>query len=421
MSIDSEVMSLLALITQEASIISCPQIQSFTSKEDFRNSKRFTRYKNKLRTSLTQFISSTFVSWKSTFAEDPLLNWIGVTYLIRFEDLYEFEEDNLFNKASIAEKKAVDNLRIWGKLFPQYYEPNLLTSSWCEPSIRRIIQQIVESEKHQIERAIDHELANVSCQWITSKCIHSEAYDDSNYHLTLPDKTGELYEILVLLADYVHRDIERIVLYQHLSDVMSFVREEYYQKAENYIQTSQTTIEKQEETISKLESTIKEQTNQINKLKKENQKNESINSQQYIELERKYNKLKSQILKTKNPLPQPLVESPIVNDQNTKNNLKKERNYCFVMDTDDLPIYQQKLLEEFPNAKFAKGQSGIPKLNKNTIDLIIILTQFIRHSTYYGIKDEARKKNIPYIQINTKSIESIKNKILAWQEQEGEA
>ena len=62
-----------------------------------------------------------------------------------------------------------------------------------------------------------------------------------------------------------------------------------------------------------------------------------------------------------------------------------------------------QLAEYFPNAKFTNSSIT----DKERPDVVVLLTRYVKHPTYFAARDSAKVKNIPIIQCNCTNINKI--------------
>lgn len=78
----------------------------------------------------------------------------------------------------------------------------------------------------------------------------------------------------------------------------------------------------------------------------------------------------------------------------------KKYDNCFIM---------RKLYEYFYNAKFTNGIAS--EINANATDLIVVLTQYVCHGTYWGAKSISERKNIPMLNCRKVNLNTIVEQI----------
>ena len=85
------------------------------------------------------------------------------------------------------------------------------------------------------------------------------------------------------------------------------------------------------------------------------------------------------------------------------------KNYVFVSgkETEHMGVIRD-IIVEFPNSTVKYSNF---KVLANSTDLVVFLTSFMDHSTYYDIKNQCIAKDIPYVHCHTRNIKDIKRAI----------
>lgn len=85
------------------------------------------------------------------------------------------------------------------------------------------------------------------------------------------------------------------------------------------------------------------------------------------------------------------------------------KRYIFVSSKSrDGYALNNNLLKEFPNSEIKYGTFNV---QANSTDLVVVLTSYVKHCTYYGIKEQCKNKGIPMIHCYKRSVNSIKHTI----------
>ena len=64
-----------------------------------------------------------------------------------------------------------------------------------------------------------------------------------------------------------------------------------------------------------------------------------------------------------------------------------------------------KLLELFPNARFANSITA--DIDKQTADVVVLLTRYTKHGTYWGARDTSKRAGIPCIHCDNSNYNAI--------------
>ena len=94
-------------------------------------------------------------------------------------------------------------------------------------------------------------------------------------------------------------------------------------------------------------------------------------------------------------------------DEEKEETIDVDRNlrYVFVSEKgkEGYPI-NQTLLREFPNSKMLYGSCVI---DAEATDLVVLITKYLKHGTYYGMVNQCKGKHIDYIHCNKSSLEGV--------------
>ena len=58
-------------------------------------------------------------------------------------------------------------------------------------------------------------------------------------------------------------------------------------------------------------------------------------------------------------------------------------------------IIMKRLQSYFPNANFTNGISS--EINMKSTDMVVLLTRYVKHGTYWGARDSSKKAGVPYV------------------------
>lgn len=123
---------------------------------------------------------------------------------------------------------------------------------------------------------------------------------------------------------------------------------------------------------------------------------------EYDKLEEKYNSLVSQTMQQTT-----LIEEE--DEEETEivfNEANKFKHIVFIRDKKyDGCVILRKLAEYYPNAKITNGIAA--EINAKATDLIVALTSYTCHSTYWGAKSVSDRKAIPMIDIKKTNLGAI--------------
>ena len=90
----------------------------------------------------------------------------------------------------------------------------------------------------------------------------------------------------------------------------------------------------------------------------------------------------------------------------SKKNIDFNAKYLFSLDNSNAYI-ENEILKIFPNATFVNLSKGYTLHSQRKVDLVVIMTKYIRHATYYKIKEFCKQNDVPYVHCGTTNINTI--------------
>ena len=378
----------------------------FVFQEDFED-RRFDRYAKKVKDQLDTYINNLYSIIESTNSKSDIMTHLYIYLMGHFSE----DKMNEYAGYKISSKKMISN---------HFYKYGIKNTFIDKEEFKNIFSD--SDEDNQILFGLlETEFRNACKLYIAKKCIGDKTIAIDSYHSkTLPiQKTEELFDIMNNTLNWTAIDIERLIL--------EASKEDYFQKSNNkevlelrkYIEEEDqnigilnNTIKEQEKLITEKENVIKNLNKKIEILetrekdiKKELIEENEILTRQNLKLKDKYNELLSKYKTLKTNSNENSLATETNNDSETElKDLDLNGRYVFVLK--DATAFLQNIKDTFPNATFIESNTN---LNPNAIDMVIVISSHIDHTTYYAIKNQCKTKDIPFIHCEHSNIELIKN------------
>lgn len=254
---------------------------------------------------------------------------------------------------------------------------------------------------------IDEEIKKVCKEYIKQRCLEMKDVDESNYFVTLPSSTKDAILIFDKVINYVFIDIEHMCV---MGDTYLAAMEKGLLKDTN--EDSEKLKEELEETKQKLyakEAEIAALKGQVRNLEGEIKPDEYADSllerifaqeRQISKITDKYNNLveKYDALKS-------ISNADVKNEDDIEAIKELDPNGKYLFIAHEKASFQNNILEVFPNAVFATSNKNV---HAGSVDMVVIITSHITHPVYYGMKQQCKEKNIPFVHCPFTNTELIK-------------
>lgn len=275
----------------------------------------------------------------------------------------------------------------------------------------------VDDNDYTIYDFIEYETRIACREFIKERAMKMDHVDSSNYFLTLVDNTNDALMILTDVLNWVHIDLQEMlskkvdnkgeassnvdskavdILNEQIKDMTSVL-----DALKKELEVKDKKINELSDKLSKKEKEVKELAGEHieynNALERENSKLKG----KYNDLLGKYNDLKQKAESKDN-------EEIIEAQEKEIKELDLNGNYLFIIS--NAATFKGKIQETFPNANFSNNSN----INVNNVDMVVIITTHVDHSTYYRVKDICKTNNVPVIHCKFSNIELIKQ--LMWNE-----
>lgn len=246
--------------------------------------------------------------------------------------------------------------------------------------------------------------------------------DGQNYFLTLPSKPMDYINIFTDILNLIKVDIIMLCNKSLISNCKNFSENNFINKLNQQMQEKQEEIEQyynetmknlREEALnefSELQEEYKLMVDELNNL--DSLKNKlSINTEVISNQNDTIKKLMKENNKLKEKYNNLVSKINISEELQEKKEVCKEidinLNYVFLASEDI--TFKDGILNVFPNSKIISNNKA--NLNPNNIDYVIVLTNHIGHAEYYGVKEQCKNKNIPFLHCPFDNIQMIKELI----------
>ena len=263
-------------------------------------------------------------------------------------------------------------------------------------------------KEFSLHTVVEDEIKKVCKEFIKQRSIEMvDDVDESNYFITLPNSTQDAIWIFDKIINYVFIDIEHMCVMgdTYISVMENGLRDEADKK-----------IDALDDENTNLKATIASKDDEITKLKGQIRAlQESAKPDDYAEslLERifsqdrqitklmdKYNGLLSKYEKLKET-----AHVDIKDDESLIPLKEPDRNGKYLFIAHEKASFQNNVLEMFPNAVFATSNENV---HAGSVDMVVIITSHITHPVYYGMKQQCKEKNIPFVHCPFTNVELIK-------------
>lgn len=441
---------------------------SFCVENSFVETKRYSRLQQTYRKALNQFIVDNF---ESRLGDASNVNNIG-NYK---EPIYNFCRDNIITKFSIEVGNAIchpdeDQLKKVNDYYREsfcyhgrtsYYSPAnkylakfavdfakslpkkadkvqvatdsklMLNMSKKIPVISTFLSYLIRPDLSDVigipsfSELFNAVFDNVFYDYIHERISMDSTINEDNYvtYLKPTDKT-DLLPLLIDVNDAVVTEAEGIFAEMCIPAVNS--------KASKILKENRKILERNEsEVIDKCQKALDEANNSTKKLETENKalqdkvaQLEKVNrdlakedKNTIYELNKEIKSLKKQLEEANAKYDESneyfsLVEQALnepQEDDDADVEIDTTKRYIFVSSKSrDGYALNNNLLKEFPNSEIKYGTFNV---QANSTDLVVVLTSYVKHCTYYGIKEQCRSKGVPMIHCYKRSVNSIKRTI----------
>lgn len=379
----------------------------FVDEEDFCN-KRFERYVSKTKTKILEVMRDVF---PTMFEKDFNGREYGLLKVEDFGDLvfnaivlYHFNEKNYFSPGIFMNEYCFEhysNDKMEGSVFR-----NII----CTIPFNKVpIDELPASERPKTPEdgmiVCSHSFAEqeIYCacgDYIRNKSMFMPEITKENYFLTLPETVEDVILIFRDVINRVEIDLERFALSSNENDVkthFNYMEEKVFSNLTTEISEKNVEIEKLKKEIEEKDIQLKNTQKKIENIEK-SKKDCIIETAEYNEAllrENKKIKTKYEILLNKYNEIKELFD---VENKRTKEeqefglpDLDYSENYGFVVG-ENAP-YKSIIKEKFPNCTFYSKNENI----SNDTKMVVFITSFIGHPTYYALKEQCKNKNIPIV------------------------
>ena len=374
-------------------------LTSFVDKAGFEN-KQFDRYVAKVKDMLRDLLPGFLPERMHAHSTDLMLFQMLVFYHTPFEsesmkkdvtNIYKFMHEYMIRaeKLNFAEK---------------------LTSS--EFKTEDLIETLgVEVEIYCVKDYIAYELRSACKEFIRKKSALNSNVDKSSYFSTLPKNQIELLEIVQNTLNWTTIDIERSIRSDFSEALVSSKKDEFVNELTDKISNLQNELKEKALELQEMKNVV---IGLSAKVSVSNQKCVECTSDknEYIEaLKRENQKLKARYNdlfdKYKSAYGEAMTQNDDIGESLTLPELDTSKRYLFVVGEEI--TFQSKLSEAFPNSSFT---SKIQSISQMDIECVIAITSCIDHSVYYGMKNQCKSQNVPFIHCEHSNVELIKQLLL---------
>lgn len=369
---------------------------SFVDDNDF-NTKRLQRYSGKVKAFIFEQLTTFYPSITKEYPNITDLNSFCVSFL---QSQYMQKNGEQINQCmSSFLHKGIVPMNICNS--------DVLEKLFLSPSEK---YDVIDLSLYDI---IDNEMCYVVKEYLRMKSASDSEITKSNYSSYVPEEISEALLLFKELIILVCNDIDRIcysnvsqsVLDVLQSDLVKKLNDEYEDMDAKFKQTSSelkdanATIKRLQEQLESIDSKFQQQfesmCDSIDELERKNQKADK----KYENLLEKYNRLKNK----KNDSSKDEEEEGEEKEEKEYIDVDMNGRYLFIIGNG--ATFKGIIKESFPNAEFMNDNTPI---NKDTYDMVIIITSHIDHSTYFIVRDQCKNKNIPYIHCKFSNVDRIK-------------
>ena len=368
---------------------------SFVFSEGF-TGKRFKRYIEKVKNFIfNEYISIVYEEIVKETNIDNLVDFI----IIFFQNFYlgEWEDEEI--NGTLFE--SIHNYAY--PMIPSDYEKKVLTNYLGLPHYNSNLS---------FENIVNTEIEKVCKDFIRFRCSEMDNIDESNYFLTLPEDI--IYAILLFdqIINYIKVDVDNICFSSDSKELRKILKQKTVKVLRDSNEEFSNRIEELEKELAENKRTIEILNNRIkSKSTEKNNNTELIKEQnsalirQNDKIKEKYNQLLHKYEELKVKTSEIIIDSEILKEEMKE--LDINGKYLFICYED--VTFKRVILDEFPNSDFCDSNINI---NASSVDLVIVLTEHINHSTYYAMKEQCKSKNIPLVHCRFSNLELIKE--LMW-------
>lgn len=205
------------------------------------------------------------------------------------------------------------------------------------------------------------------------------------------------------IADFISNDKQFKVNETEIRELKSQKEkaETEYNKAEEKINKLTNELERQKTETENIKKALKEKEKEINGLNAEYKKKYETLNNTFLDLFNKHTELSEYV----SMLEEETDEETEDNEDITIPENIINKRFVFVNEKGkEGYIFNRKLKEIFPNSDV---RYGVCDINAETTDAVILLTKYLKHGTYWSMRDKYRDKGIPVLHCNKSSISGI--------------
>lgn len=382
---------------------------SFIYDDDFRG-KRFSRYVEKTKSYIFENYAKKY--YLKIISDFKIVNLNDFVIKI-FHLYYAYLKNNFFeNDENESNNKSIESEGIL-RAFHKYTlidfdlgidRRNLLEKFLTYPYLKKGMKGF------SLNYFIDEEIKNACADFIRKKSLSNKNLDKSNYFLTLPDSDIDAIYIFEDVINRVNVDVSRFIR----SEITSWYNEA---SRDEVLKGLHEELDEEKDYTCELEEELKKKNKECLILKEklgkieiiEEEKRRIINDdywsleKQHLKLKEKYNNLLSKY--------STLKDTAKIDSQNEQAELQfidvdVNKRYLFIA-YDDI-TFKDNILNVFKNSFFSDKNFNI---DSNSVDIVIVLTTHIDHSTYYSVKEQCKTKNIPFLHSSFNNVDLIKELI----------
>jgi hypothetical protein len=258
-----------------------------------------------------------------------------------------------------------------------------------------------------LHNVIDEEIRKTCKEYIRLKSIEMPNIDESNYFVTLPSTTKDAIFLFDKIINYVFINIEHMYIMgdtyvETMKDSVLEELEEENSKLVKQLAQIKESLSQKELEMSKLKGQVKTLQNGVKNDSYSDSLLERLFSQerQITKITNRYNQLVDKYNTLKDELN---IE---IKDDDAIVKLKEpDRDGKYLFIAHEKASFKNNILEMFPNAIFATSNENV---HAESVDMVVIITSHITHPVYYGMKQQCKEKNIPFVHCPFTNTELIK-------------
>ena len=273
-------------------------------------------------------------------------------------------------------------------------------------------------------------------KWYVQRCMFYEMEDSLDFESILPKTDEELFSAFMLLYDIIKNVAENSLVASAVRQFYSISDDKGKMQILKELEKLKKTVDRKVTEVDKFKDTIKAKNEEIAAVRAElGKKNDDIsarvnaavkksqkeNEDRNYALQSENKKLRKEldILREKytNVLKdvaesdeqeetlQSSGQQELFTDEDVKN-----MRIVFVRDISySHNTYFNGLLKEFPNSKVIDTNAA--SINATATDVVVLMTRYVCHGSYWGTRDECREKGIPVIHCKYTNVDIIKQTI----------